>query len=231
LNWFSTDSANHTVSGLWLALAILAALAGPRERATVRVAMLDVAVALLNEKISAFLATAEEPQRMGAGTSSTAPHGAFPTADGYIVIGAATDASFRQLSGALGAPLDGDYRFAAQEGRLRHREELEAAIDACLKGHGTDHWLAVLDAAGVPVGRVSTLAESMERHEQDSATGLREVDGTGIRVVAPPVLIDGAGWVPLETPGFPGRDSAEVLAELGIDGERLERLRETGVLR
>jgi CoA:oxalate CoA-transferase len=219
------------VSGVWLALAALAALAGPRERATVRVAMLDVAVALLNEKISSFLATAEEPHRMGTGTSSTAPHGAFRTADGYIVIGAATDASFRQLADALGAPLDSDHRFATQEGRLRHREELETAIETCLTDHGTDHWVAVLDAAGVPVGRVSTLRESLQRHEQDSATGLRNVDGTGIRVVAPPVVIDGAGWEPLERPGLPGRDSSAVLAELGIVGERLEDLRETGVIR
>jgi hypothetical protein len=37
-------------------LGVVAALAGPREHATVRVAMIDVAVAPLNEKISAVLA-------------------------------------------------------------------------------------------------------------------------------------------------------------------------------
>ena len=41
---------------------------------------------------------------MGAGTSVTTPHGAFATADGYIVIGAATDEAFRRLATTLGPP-------------------------------------------------------------------------------------------------------------------------------
>ena len=104
-------SAIDHATGLWLALAVLAALHGSRERETVRVSMLDVAVGLLNEKVSAYIATGEAPQRMGAGTSVTTPHGAFATADGYIVIGAATDAAFAQLAHVLGPPLDSDERF------------------------------------------------------------------------------------------------------------------------
>jgi crotonobetainyl-CoA:carnitine CoA-transferase CaiB-like acyl-CoA transferase len=217
-------------SGVWLALGIVAALAGPRDRATVRVSMLDVAVALLNEKISAFLTTGEEPARMGAGTSSTTPHGAFPTADEHIVIGAATDASFRALGRVLGPPIDGDERFATQAGRLAHRAQLEEQIVAALARHGVDHWVAKLDEAGVPVGRVSTLGESLARHARDSATGLRDVNGTGVRVVAPPVVLDGARWEPLDCPGAAGRDSADVLSEIGIDGDALARLRREGVV-
>jgi crotonobetainyl-CoA:carnitine CoA-transferase CaiB-like acyl-CoA transferase len=217
------------VSGVWLALAIVAALSGDRDRTTVRVAMLDVAVALLNEKISAFLTTGEEPVRMGAGTSTTTPHGAFPTADEHIVIGAASDASFRALAGVLGPPID-DERFATQSGRLAHRAELESQIVAALAEHGAGHWLAELEAAGVPVGRVSTLAQSLARHSRDSATGLRAVDGTAVRVVAPPVAFDGIAWGPLECPGEAGRDSEAVLAEVGIDGESLARLRSEGVV-
>jgi CoA:oxalate CoA-transferase len=219
------------VSGLWLAPGVLAALAGPRERATVHVAMIDVAVSLLNEKISAFLATGDEPRRMGAGTTATTPHGAFPTADGYIVIGAATDTTFRALAEALGPPVDGAQRFASQAGRLRHRDELEAAVAEVLRVRDTDHWIAVLEQAGVPVGRVATLKETMLRHERDSATGIRAVDGTGIRVVAPPVVIEDGGWEALSAPGGPGRDADAVLAELGISPERVSGLREAGVIR
>jgi CoA:oxalate CoA-transferase len=217
-------------SGVWLALAIVAALAGPRDRTTVRVAMLDVAVALLNEKISAFLTTGEEPTRMGAATSTTTPHGAFATADAHIVIGAASDASFRELARVLGPPIDGDERFATQAGRLAHRAELESQIAAALGRHGAEHWIAALEAVGVPVGRVSTLAESLARHSRDSATGLRDVDGTGVRVVAPPVVFDDTPWQPLERPGRAGRDSEAVLTEIGIAGETLERLRGHGVV-
>jgi crotonobetainyl-CoA:carnitine CoA-transferase CaiB-like acyl-CoA transferase len=218
------------VSGLWLALGILAALAGPRERATVRVAMIDVAVALLNEKISAFLATGEEPPRMGAGTTATTPHGAFATNDGYIVIGAATDRTFQALSHALGEHALEDERFATQEGRLQHRDELEAAVAGALALRSTDHWLGVLASAGVPAGRVSSLEESLLRHDHDSHTGLRDVDGSGIRVVAPPVLLDDDGWAPLTAPGGPGRDADAVLGDLGIGADRVATLRASGVI-
>jgi len=205
-------SAIDHVTGLWLAFGVLAALRGPRERETVRVSMLDAAVGLLNEKVSATIATGEAPQRMGAGTSVTTPHGAFATADGYIVIGAATDAAFAKLATVLGPPLHGDERFRSQSGRLAHRAEVEGAVTAALAPFGTDHWMSVLGEAGIAAGRVSTLPEAIERHRAFSATGLRSVDGSErIEVVAPAVSFGSHDWPVLPLPGGPGADNEAVL--------------------
>jgi CoA:oxalate CoA-transferase len=210
-------SAIDHVTGLWLAFGVLAALRGSRDRETVRVSMLDAAVGLLNEKVSAAIATGEAPRRMGAGTSVTTPHGAFATADGYIVIGAATDAAFAKLAAALGPPLDNDERFTTQTGRLAHRAEVEAAVTHALSTHGTDHWMAVLGDAGIAVGRVSTLPEAIERHRAFSATGLRPVAGSEqIAVIAPAVSFGARGWPPLPLPGGPGADNDAVLGALAV---------------
>lgn len=219
------------VTGVWLALGILAELRGERDRATVSASMLDVAVGLLNEKFSAFLATGEAPPRMGSGTSVTTPHGAFRTADGYIVIGAATDDSFGRLTELLGPPLAGEERFATQAGRLGNRAELEAAIGAALAVKGTDEWLSELTAAGVPAGRVSGLAEVADRHRSDSRTGFRAIEGvSGFEVLAPPLAFGEEQWGPLPAPREPGADGAEVLAELGLEQGEIARLREAGVV-
>lgn len=208
-------SAIDHATGVWLALAVLAALHGTRERETVRVSMLDVAVGLLNEKVSGYIATGEAPQRMGAGTSVTTPHGAFATADGYIVIGAATDAAFARLAQVLGPPLDSDERFRSQSGRLAHRQEVEAAVTEALSAHPTSHWLGVLAEAGIAVGRVASLAEAVDRHRTDSRTGLRAVEGSEvIEVLAPAVSFGDERWPALPLPGAPGRDNDDVLAVL-----------------
>ena len=219
------------VSGLWLAVGILAELAGERDAATVRVSLLDAAFGLLNDKVSAFLATGTAPSRMGSATSTTTPHGAFPTADGHIIVGAATDASFGRLAAALGPPLEGDERFVDQAGRLANRSELERLVATALGAHDSDHWLRVLDEAGVPVGRVATLPNAVARHRRDSQTGLRAVEGTErFAVPAPALSFGGHEWGPLPRPGEPGSDSEAVLAEAGLGSAEIAALREVGVV-
>jgi crotonobetainyl-CoA:carnitine CoA-transferase CaiB-like acyl-CoA transferase len=193
--------------------------------------MLDAAIGLLNEKISAYLATGEAPMRMGGGTSITTPHGAFPTADGHIVIGAATDESFRRLAGVLGPPLEGDERLLTQAGRLANRDELERLLVAALSEHGTDHWLATLERAGVPVGRVAGLAAATERHREHSRTGFRAVEGAAsFEVLAPAFSSGEEDWGPLPRPGEPGADDDRLLGELGLDPGEIGELREAGVV-
>ena len=115
---------------------------------------------------------------MGAGTSVTTPHGAFATADGYIVIGAATDETFGRLATTLGPPLT-EERFATQAGRLAHRDELiQQAVD---KIRMVDPWhnLGIVMADGAyiravdlglaepPVRRALTLADAREEAERN----------------------------------------------------------------
>jgi crotonobetainyl-CoA:carnitine CoA-transferase CaiB-like acyl-CoA transferase len=224
-------SAIDYVSALWLTIGILGALQGEREREAIRVSMLDAAIGLLNEKVSAFVATGEAPRRMGAGTSVTTPHGAFETADSGIVIGAATDEAFQRLAGTLGPPLDGDERFATQSGRLAHRAEVEGLVTELLGARGADHWIEVLAAAGVAVGRVSPLAEAVARHREASRTGMRAVDGlAGVEVLAPAIAFAHHDWPALARPGAPGRDTDAVLVGLGYDPAEIDALRAAGAI-
>jgi crotonobetainyl-CoA:carnitine CoA-transferase CaiB-like acyl-CoA transferase len=224
-------SAIDHVSGLWLATGVLAALRGPRDRATVRVSMLDVAVALLSDRISAFTVTGVTPGRMGGRTSVTTPLGPFATADAYLVVGAFTDRAFVQLAEILGPPVAGDPRFASQAGRLAHRDELEGLIESALRARPADEWVETLDAAGIPVARVYTLAEAVERHRALSDTGLRPVRGAEpLEVVAAPVQLDGARPDPVELPGQIGADTRAVLQDAGVAESEIDELLAAGVI-
>jgi crotonobetainyl-CoA:carnitine CoA-transferase CaiB-like acyl-CoA transferase len=218
-------------TGLWIAFAVAAELRGARESVALRFSMLDVALGLLNERVSSYLVSGQEPGRMGSATSTTTPHRAYPTADDEIVIGAANDRLFARLASALGPPLEGDERFVTMQGRLDHRAELDRIIVSILAGASAASWRERLDAAGVPVAKVRGLGEAVERHRATSPTGFFRPDHVDtaegqdlVPVLAPPVQVSDHEWSQTRGVGLVGRDSREILLELGLAAHEIEDL-------
>jgi crotonobetainyl-CoA:carnitine CoA-transferase CaiB-like acyl-CoA transferase len=81
------------------------------------------------------------------------------TKHGYLMVGAAGGAIAR-CAKALGHPeWCEDPRFATNQARMQHRDELEAVMNAVLTTKIIDHWVEVLEAAGVPCGPVYDYAQ------------------------------------------------------------------------
>ena len=154
------------VTGMWVAMATLSALGGPRDRTAITVTMMDVALSLLGDKVSAYLATGVAPQRMGSALSTTTPHQAFRTSDGYVVVGAPNEKLFQAAASVIEPALLTDERFATSGTRLQHRAELVAAIEARTARDSTDSWVDRFGAAGVPATPVTTLPEAVAHHQR-----------------------------------------------------------------
>jgi crotonobetainyl-CoA:carnitine CoA-transferase CaiB-like acyl-CoA transferase len=181
------------------------------------------------------LATGVSPGPMGSAHPLNAPYESFPTADGWINIGAASQATWERLVEALGMPeLGHDPRFSDNAGRMRHREELASLIAGRIRERSTAEWLERLEQAGVPAGPVLTVKEMLE-HPQTAARGMvTEVPHTRlgkVRTLGFPVRLT-------ETPaeirrGAPllGEHTREVLRELGYDDRTILALEEQGVVR
>ncbi|MCK6454759.1 MAG: CoA transferase [Alphaproteobacteria bacterium] len=145
---------DHTV-GLNAALAAVAAL--HRRRATgegqhVDVAAREVAASLIGEALL-LAAAGGTPSRMGNDHPRMAPHGAYPAKgeDRWITIAVGSDAEWRALAQAIGAPqLARDPRFATEAGRHEHRAELDRIVARWTATLPGDAAMAVLQAAGVP---------------------------------------------------------------------------------
>jgi crotonobetainyl-CoA:carnitine CoA-transferase CaiB-like acyl-CoA transferase len=70
------------------------------------------------------------------------------------------DSIFRRLMRAIGrADLENDAELVHNDGRVRRVAEIDAAIEAWTLQRSRDEVLAALDAAGVPVGRIYTVAD------------------------------------------------------------------------
>src|SRR5699024_1199317 len=83
----------------------------------------------------------------------------FTTGDGFICVIANTDAQWGRLFGVIGhEALAEDERYASISSRLANVDSLYEIIEGALKTRGTDEWVALFEAADVPVAPVQTLS-------------------------------------------------------------------------
>lgn len=123
------------------------------------VAMLDAQLAIQEHSVAITTATGTPPGRTGARHPTITPFATYRAADGFVVIAAGNDAMFRKLCDVLGLGLENDPRFASYAARCEHHAVLKRLIETVTLSEPVDHWLRVLERAGLPTGRVQDMAE------------------------------------------------------------------------
>ncbi|WP_408115791.1 CaiB/BaiF CoA transferase family protein [Caballeronia grimmiae] len=189
-------SVNDMGTGLWAAIGVLAALFRRQhtgEGEVVSVSLYETAISWAGIQIADYLASGVLPGRWGSGTAAIVPHQAFECADGTIMVAAGNDRLFRRLSDVLAVPaLAADARFATNGARVQNRVELIDLLHAEFRKAGSAHWLAALDAAGIPSGPLQTI-DQVVAHEQTKALDLlRTTDDGAATVVGVPISFGGA---------------------------------------
>jgi crotonobetainyl-CoA:carnitine CoA-transferase CaiB-like acyl-CoA transferase len=175
----------------------------------------------------------EPPRRANSAHPSIVPFQNFRTADGWVVVACAKPKFWVALCDVLGRPdLAGDERFADFAARDANRDDLLAILDAAFAERATDDWLEALAAAGVPSGRVNTVAEALEDEQtraRDAVVGFEHPRLGSVRAIATPLRV--GDEAPPVAPGpARGEHTDAVLRDLcGYDAERLAALRRDGV--
>ncbi len=214
-------SIGDIAAGLFTAVGILAALhdrAQSGEGCFVDVAMLDGQIAILENAVARFAVTGVAPGPLGARHPSITPFAAFDCADGQIVIAAGNNALFAALCTAI--DLAPDARFASNAARTDHADALGALIAARLATAGTAHWLAVLEAAGVPCGPLHDVAQALGHRQVKARNMAIETafpDGSPLLAAGNPVKLSGFAD-PSTRAKAPALDEhrAMILADLGL---------------
>jgi crotonobetainyl-CoA:carnitine CoA-transferase CaiB-like acyl-CoA transferase len=116
----------------------------------------------LVNQASTYLTTGSSPGRLGNAHPSIAPYELLPCADGPIAIACGNDDQFRRLAATIGdEALADDRRFMTNSARVQHREALASALGVRLRRDTVDAWVTRFALAGVPAGRVGTIAEGI----------------------------------------------------------------------
>jgi crotonobetainyl-CoA:carnitine CoA-transferase CaiB-like acyl-CoA transferase len=130
------------------------------------------------------------------------------------------DAVYQKLLQALALThLREDPRFATNALRVQHRAAINAHVNVAVSRHDKAHWIATLNAAGVPCGTVMNLAEVYSDPQVLSQQMVLEVEHPGhgaVRMNGFPVKFSEAPCaVRLPAPDA-GAHTAEVLREAGL---------------
>jgi crotonobetainyl-CoA:carnitine CoA-transferase CaiB-like acyl-CoA transferase len=154
------------VAGLMLGKAITAALFA-RERIglgqRIDTSLLEAEVASLINVGSNYLIGGKIPSRWGNAHPNIVPYQNFKTADGYFVLGVASETIWRRFCQAIARPdLAEDSRFADNAKRVENRAALIALLSEVFLSRTNQTWLKLLNDAEVPCAPVQTVDQVFE---------------------------------------------------------------------
>ena len=213
--------------------AVLAALLA-RERSGkgqhVEVAMLDTMVAYIwPEAMAPFTKIGAEDME----TASTLHDMIFPTADGYITLGAVSDKEWCALCHAIQCPdLIDDPRFLTAGLRNKNRQERMEVIEAALGPFGTAEIIATLEAADVPCAPVLSRWEMLSDPQVQANDVVHEIDQPGlgpVRQARAAAKFSATPNAPVPTAPELGEHTVTVLEGLGYGMDEITAFIDTGV--
>jgi crotonobetainyl-CoA:carnitine CoA-transferase CaiB-like acyl-CoA transferase len=148
-------------SGLWVAIAILASLAGRTRTGKgcyVDFSMLDGQVALLTLAAARYFALGEVPPRLGTEHPGRVPSATFRCRDGAYAHITASDQHWKPLCKALAIEQWGA-AFDSNAIRVEQRDEVMRVLSQAIEKLDRADLIARLDQVEVPVGPVNDVAE------------------------------------------------------------------------
>ena len=187
------------ITGLQAAIGILAAL-HERERTGrgrhVSVSLFDASAAAMVNQAANHLIGGIVAGPMGTAHPNICPYQAFHASDRPFILAAGNDRLFRpNVRGRRDTPSGPTIRrFATNEDRVRHREELIPLLGESFATKTAAEWIDALEAAAVPCAPIRAMDEVFASPE--GAALVESVDdpgrGTTLRLVRNPIRFDGA---------------------------------------
>jgi crotonobetainyl-CoA:carnitine CoA-transferase CaiB-like acyl-CoA transferase len=223
-------SVGDIFPGTLAALGLVSAVLHARETDQgqfLDVAMYDAILSLCEHYVYLYSYGVESPGPLGNAHPFLCPFDVFDAKDGQMAIAAPTDKHWRILCDIIGRPeLGHDERFARNEGRQQHADEIRAIVGEWTAGYTRQEIADVLSRL-VAAGPVNTMEDIFSDPHVTAREMLPEVEQVGGR----PVKLAGAPIKLTRTPSriyrrapVLGEHTEEILREIGMSPSDMKEL-------
>lgn len=230
-------SMTDIATGLYAHGAILASILERRRTGKgqkIDCNLLDTQVSCLSNIASCFLNSGVPQKRRGTAHNSIVPYQAYPTADGYIIIGVGNEGQFQSLS--MYMELDdiaNDSRFKTNALRVANRTALNDILKKRFMEKTTNAWLTKFEGAKFPRGPINNLEQVFKDPQVIHNKMVVEVQHpeTGkIKFTGPAVQFGNGGNYCRSPPPTLGEHTAEVLENiLEMNNVEIQQFKSEGV--
>ena len=225
-------------AGLYGCIGVLSALRHKErtgEGQQVDIGMLDTHVAWLANQGMNYIATRENPPRLGNQHPNIVPYQVFPTEDGYIVLSVGNDPTFKRFCENFDLThLLADERFATNAARVANRQLVTDTLTPVMKSHPTLWWVDRLEAIKVGCGPINTLKEVFADPHVQARGVLIDMDhasGQRVQVIANPVRLSETPADYRIAPPMLGQHNTEILQDLlGVSDKEFADLKARGII-
>ncbi len=234
---FPTPIADMTC-GLFTVIGILSALRARDQNGVgqfIDMSLQEGQMTWLANLAGEHFAEGTDPPRRGNRHPQVVPYEAVQASDGdWFMLGVASDNVWRAFCRQVKRDdLAVDPRFQTNAERIANYEALLPIVREIVRAKPADDWLSELRAAGVPCGRINTVAEALgDPHviERGFIIELEHPALGPIKSLATPIHLADTPLVYRRHPPRLGEHSDEVAAELGYSEAEIAQLRAAGVL-
>ncbi len=201
----------------------------------VEVSLFDSGLAMLANVASNHLISGKNAGRFGNGHPNIVPYTAYPTRDDMIAVAVGNDGQFAKFAAVLGHPgWATDPRFAKNPDRVGNREAIDALISAELRCEGAEHWIKQLTVAGIPCGRINSVAQALAAPHaiaREMVAAVEHPTAGPVRMLGIPFRFSDTPASIRRPPPLLGQHTEAVLREeLGFSDARIAALRAEKVI-
>jgi len=231
---------NDIMTGMYASIAILAALRHRDQTGAgqqIDLGLLDVQIAWLYNQGVNYLLNGDIPSRLGTSHPNIVPYKIFKTADGFMLLGIASDYQFEKFCDLTGRrDLLERKGFRNNAERVNNRAEVDREIEDILAGNTSDYWVEALSEIKLVCSKVNTMDQALA----DPQVAAREMviqmqhslrPSEPVDLIASPMKFSETPVSYRQAPPTLGQHTDQILKEvLGMTSEETRSLRQNGII-
>lgn len=225
------------MTGMYAVSAIIAALYHREKTGQgqfIDLSLFDTQVAWLANQNLNYLVSAEVPQRHGSAHPNIVPYQAVKSQDGYFMLAVGNDDQFIRFCQVIGRDdIASNNKFTTNEQRVANRDELLSEIENVLVTKSNCYWLEKLEKVKVPCGPINDISQVFQDPQisaRQMCFSLPHEKAETVPQVGNPVKFSTTSIDYKKAPPVLGQDTEQILRELGLESDSIQKLRQLGVI-